>query len=467
MLTRSLVVLAGCFLLSGSAQPALAAPGDIDTSFVDQGKLISNVGTHLDRVVIDKQNRILAGGEKLIRLLPTGKFDETFGNGGVVEGVSNTYDILIDGNDRILAITESDKGIAVHRFTTDGKIDPNFGAGGTATFTFVSPVKENLQGGKTLAMDSAGRIIVGGWAQSTLAFARLTPNGSLDATFGKNGLVLVASGIVTAMAVDKSDRIVAAGGMGNPYSTIIVRLKSNGALDESFGTNGKSVFNLAAYNLANGLALDADEKIWLAGDLTSQAYLARLSPNGVPDAAYGSGGVLAFDFGTATEIEALGRDLNGKWIVVGRTTAEVMKHDVVLARFSPAGALETGFGNGGKVTTDLGQSEDAYAIGVTKQNDLLVVGASVSGAYAPQGQMLILKYLGDTIADNTSPTTQCGNGTLETAEGCDDGNTNDGDGCSSTCMKETASAKETTATPAAPEAASASSGCNLIRLQNH
>jgi TonB family protein len=55
----------------------------------------------------------------------------------------------------------------------------------------------------------------------------------------------------------------------------------------------------------------------------------------------------------------------------------------------------------------------------------------------------------------------CGNGKLEAGERCDDGNTRDGDGCSSTCMKEVVARSPMTLEPSQLEAQRVSGNTNV------
>ncbi|MDT9071455.1 delta-60 repeat domain-containing protein, partial [Escherichia coli] len=80
----------------------------------------------------------------LVRYLPDGRLDESFGDGGVARGDSgNRNDVLADivlQPDGKILVAGSTKGIeapararhnfAVARFNPDGSLDPTFGDGG-------------------------------------------------------------------------------------------------------------------------------------------------------------------------------------------------------------------------------------------------------------------------------------------------------------------------------------------------
>ena len=108
---------------------------------------------------------------------------------------------------------------------------------------------------KSMALQSDGKIVVGGFAQLTaegdfdFAVARLNVDGSLDPTFsadGKKNIAFDVGGTKTDLAhsvvIQSDGKILLAGSamVTNPANSdfAIARLNSDGQLDDSFGTNG-------------------------------------------------------------------------------------------------------------------------------------------------------------------------------------------------------------------------------------
>ena len=99
------------------------------------------------------------------------------------------------------------------------------------------------------ALQSDGKVVGVGRAQRPdgafkAQVFRLLPNGSLDASFGLGGLVLVgdASSVTEtgrSVLVEPDGRIVVAGARNGRL--LVVRLLANGALDPAFGAGGVSV----------------------------------------------------------------------------------------------------------------------------------------------------------------------------------------------------------------------------------
>ena len=116
-----------------------------------------------------------------------GDLDLTFNGTGVAQTaiVSNvrTADAARapDGSMLVLA------GRSVWRFTPDGTIDPTFGGGDGIVPLLTDPeLAPDL-----LAVLPDGRFVVWGQAGSDEAVARFLADGSVDATFGENGVVLL------------------------------------------------------------------------------------------------------------------------------------------------------------------------------------------------------------------------------------------------------------------------------------
>src|SRR5689334_11733748 len=93
--TGFLASTVACMLLLGLAEPALAAPGDLDPSFGNGGKLPFNPGGYsggFNAVAIQANGKIVLAGYAIVgpgdvemaisRLNPNGSTDQNFGTGG-------------------------------------------------------------------------------------------------------------------------------------------------------------------------------------------------------------------------------------------------------------------------------------------------------------------------------------------------------------------------------------------------
>jgi uncharacterized delta-60 repeat protein len=116
--------------------------------------------------------------------------------------------------------------MTVTRLKPDGSLDATFGTGGTATVAFGSLA--NPLGGAVRQPD--GKIVIAGYTQDgeDVAVARLTTDGSPDATFGTGGKATVEFGAATfgnAVALAPNGRIVVAGQKTGGDDFAVARLR--------------------------------------------------------------------------------------------------------------------------------------------------------------------------------------------------------------------------------------------------
>jgi uncharacterized delta-60 repeat protein len=154
-----------------------------------------------------------------------------------------------------------------------------------------------------------------------------------------------------------------------------------GALDPTFGTGGTVTTAIGASSTAAALALQPDGKLVAAGASSSSVSgpvfaLARYNPNGALDSGFGSGGKVTTAFGSlGDQAFSLTVQGDGKLVAAGfhRTDSG---NDFALARYNTDGSLDTSF-NGGKVTTSFGPGND-NAGEVLQQPDGKLVAAGSS-----------------------------------------------------------------------------------------
>ena len=95
-----------------------------------------------------------------------------------------------------------------------------------------------------IAEDSHGRLVVaGGYGGGSVLVLRLTATGHVDSSFGTGGRTVVdTGGVAQSVAIEKDGRILVGSSNANENGRpmVVVRLTHNGAVDPSFGTNGKT-----------------------------------------------------------------------------------------------------------------------------------------------------------------------------------------------------------------------------------
>lgn len=177
-----------------------------------------------------------------------------------------------------------------------------------------------------------------------MAMVRIrTSNGSLDTTFGQNGYKYSnftdVSGCAAYSIVIKSDNTILLGGfsvdyLGN-FSFAMAHFQTNGTIDTSFGTNGlvTSQFPSSNYSVVYSIALQSDGKIILGGYttvVTTQYYaLARYNSNGIIDTTFGSNGFVNTFFSAPS-------GNSGKSINI-QTDGKIVLAGLVLQIYRPSG----------------------------------------------------------------------------------------------------------------------------------
>jgi uncharacterized delta-60 repeat protein len=218
------------------ALAALRGDGSLDRQFGQGGKAISSfapTGGHCSRhtgfiegMALDSRGRIVVDGECMrdqrpgvARFKPSGELDRSFGANGVVNrdlGIYRTEALAIDNRDRIDVMGVSGHAWVVSRLRSDGRLDRSFGKKGRAHAAWgKSDRGTHVTDG---AVDSHGRIVLGGSHGFGFGFARFKPDGHLNRRFGDDGQVVVKDpnrrfhlDLTGAVAIDKRDRIVGAG----------------------------------------------------------------------------------------------------------------------------------------------------------------------------------------------------------------------------------------------------------------
>ena len=217
---------------------AYSQAGELDITFGDDGKVITNVGTFNDRgntIAIQNDGKIVVAGQSY-------------------NGTISLFTIL--------------------RYETNGSLDPTFGNEGVAFVSFgASGCVAN-----SVAIQSDGKIVVGGHNNTDFAMARLNSDGTPDLSFNSTGLVTTSFGTsaffetINAIVIQNDNKILAVGiRFSGNFDVAIARYNPDGTLDTSFDDDGKVVTShpngLNEYG--NAVTLQNDGKIIVAGYIST------------------------------------------------------------------------------------------------------------------------------------------------------------------------------------------------------
>src|ERR1043165_162188 len=238
----------------------------------------------------------------LIKLSPDGATDPSFGIGGIVRkdfnGMDNSYGnsvIALDDSKILVVGTGHSIGnpnfipACLMRLLPNGKTDSTFGTNGTLDLQF-NAIEEFP---RVLKKVSNGKIMVGGFSTDTMhmhvdvpAIARLNEDGTFDQGFGDYGKTYLRfpNGIISATrhtiggvlydVMELNDgSYLACGGYSNALNLIayISHLKSNGEVDTTFFNSGYLAIDFTP--LANSqivrMKQQANGLVWFAATSTS------------------------------------------------------------------------------------------------------------------------------------------------------------------------------------------------------
>jgi uncharacterized delta-60 repeat protein len=420
ILAAAAVVIAS-LVSAGAAQPAFAAggaPGTIDTSFGVGGKVLTNLGTGAngqqiqagasDAVLQSNGDIVVSGTFGLVRYLPSGTLDTSFGTGGLVPTSFPVAAVNLQPNGEIVAVgtgqgnTASAGTFNVDRFTASGALDPAFGAGGTVTTTF--PQTALGDGATTVLAEPDGNILVGGAAgapgrDNTVVnngvLALYNPNGTLDQAFGTGGLVFSShGGQPPILGVDAAGDIFETNGAelsptGQPFASAmpatIVATSAGGTGTNIAGLRGRAFLPNA--QVVDGLAVTTGRR-----ETSVQAEM--FNADGTIDTAFFNP---AFTFSGAPSspgaIPAAVAVQANRQIVIAGTNSSGSTSVFGLARLNASGSLDTAFGTNGVLTTTFQGNDHAVAVLIQPSNgDIIVVGQSTNSAGVTD--LALARYLG-------------------------------------------------------------------------
>jgi len=355
------VLLAGYYENSGEFSPALVrftSRGGLDPDFGRRGKVIPSPSFEGRPIGTE------GGGERLhdVAVKPDGTI---IGVGDIVAAPRN-----------LPGVGPRRAGSVVVAYRPDGKIDHRFGHAGR--FRIIPPRSGRFSGytgfTEVKALPS-GKLLVSGYIHQRYVLYRLTADGRIDRSFGRNGRVAFAkpgsrairftSFFVAPFAVDSRGRIVLCVPLfpeGPEEPIAFLRLFPDGRRDTSFG---KSVY-------------------------MERASIDKQEPGSRQH------GVQFFSF----EPLAIAIDGRGRVLVTGGETAPYTRgqqepghEDFTSRRFLPNGQRDRSFGEGGVWHTAPPGSQSLARAALTQPDGKVVVGGWVherSGGNGPGNTAMML-----------------------------------------------------------------------------
>ncbi len=259
----------------------------------------------------------------------------------------------------------------------------------------------------SIVLQPDGKIIVGGESfQTAIGYpgspgdesygtrgsftaVRLNSDGSLDNSFGQDGIALVPASLdpedeaYYVMAVQADGKVLSAQpGLGGLK---VERFNLDGTLDTTFGKGGAAALDVPISTDGMAIYATADGSIFVSLRGTSQAVVFKLDSSGTPAENFGVDGTLVLNptghYGTgniATVVQPDGSVLLGSWLYVGSDGPHDPGDPVyAVQRLAADGNPDTAFGVDGVVYFDAALGLD-YRAAVTVQADgkIIIAGES-------------------------------------------------------------------------------------------
>ena len=405
------------FLADGTPDEAFGADGYLAPCFEEE--YFQGTGTFIRSL---PGGRLLAGGEvnmkgALICLGPDGKPDPSFGKEGMalsMLGGNNPLDIeccelLYQPDGKILATGSVskpfDSEILAIRMEGDGAVDPSFVDQGFASVHLPHPVT-----GVDALLQKDGKLVVGGKMQGDrnqfnnidFAACRLNPDGSLDTTFGNNGMVSFDCGVfdvLGAIAIQEDGKILLAGDMENPVTLerilTVYRLHPNGKPDLCFGVDGLCAIEHLPNGTFSSLLLQPSGKILLLDAHPPWGFdIVRLLPNGIPDKTFGDNGCRNYSFPDATSNlnTLMGVVTNDDRLLIAGQLGELLG----LMSLDAEGNMDRSFGDNGIAYSAI--PETAWEMTLLPDGKFLLAGSGCSDV-APYNYFFGVRFLPDGKPD--------------------------------------------------------------------
>ncbi|MBN2667671.1 MAG: hypothetical protein JXR60_00450 [Bacteroidales bacterium] len=282
--------------------------------------------------------------------------------------------------------------VFVNTFAQDGDLDLSFNAVGFAQ-------SSDFYGSNVCnAIQNDGKILLAGKNnQNKLVVLRYNSNGSLDATFngtGKGTYPGPMNGVIGTekMLIQNDGKILVYGTVLNnsyDYDLTLIRINSDGTIDNTFGTNGFVTTDLSAGSEVPGKAvLQNDQKILVSAyslESNTGAYyftVIRYNSDGSFDTSFNTTGYNKIDLGCSNFYNynmlagsGIALQTDGKILFSGAYGNSEASRDMICIRLNTNGLLDVDFNYTGYVTVDFNGGEDfANDVKVDLNGKIIIAG---------------------------------------------------------------------------------------------
>ena len=290
-----------------------------------------------------------------------------------------------------------------------GDFDPTFNGNGVVIGNYT----EDNNSADAMAIQADGKILVSGGtgiaSNIQIGVSRFNTDGSLDTTFGNDGVTIISSGWVKSfvydMEVQPDGKIVLAGYRWNNTTGdfLMVRLNEDGSMDDSFGTNGIAIIDDGETEVAESFTILPDGKFIISGYVHDDFTMVRINHDGSVDTTFGNNGWVRteFDEGSSFSFETT-VNADGRIVLGGMALGYDNVYKYAAAAYHADGTLDTSFGTNGKVVFNVGDSND-FGISLIQLEDgkILFGGHSYYGYSPLRYELAVVKLNADGSFDTS------------------------------------------------------------------
>jgi len=362
--------------------------GALDTSYGNAGiNVISNVNSHqsANALTIDENGVVWLSGrfndssdEPLITSIMS---DASLNTNFSIDGIKSVNNLTVSSNDLSMNVLQLQNGphankylsasvaqlnaankLVLTRYTSTGAIDNSFSLDGSKALGINVAFKT-----VTLKELADGSIIIAGTLINGLNqegfIVKVDQDGYLDESFASEGIyttvdILNSNINFVDVAVDSSGYIVAVGTVTNALSvtnSFATMLKSDGKLENSFGTSGAYYGNVNEF--FETLYIDANKDIYIAGKQVSgsdsQLIMLKIDDDANELFSYTDSRTSADISNRAAKI--LADSAANLYLVANEGTTP---NQAVIIKLQPDGAEDTSFATSGVGQYQLASSSD-------------------------------------------------------------------------------------------------------------
>lgn len=387
----------------------------LDTTYGNGvGYTISNIGLISQSGILANNSVILqsyVSYRKFVKFDDQGNQDMAFGTAGSLSPYDQTNtqaasNFKIDSQQRILIwmyeFVNNVHSIKLKRYLQDGTPDTSFGTAGV--FVYTTPVQCNMS--LSFFNDHSALLVL---TQQGISIenrpsllVKLTPDGSLDPTFGTNGTVNVYQGpnylqYSTRVTIDGDDNIYMDSRTGPPYNHFLFKFNRFGVPDQTFGAI--QVDAMTGYLAATGWFYNG--KIYLAAIPSSAPdtlKMIRLNLDGSLDTGFNSINIDQANYQVRPENIAI--DHFGKIIDVGMVKNDAgVAQRAIMRCYNADGTVDTTFGSLGEVSFDYNWTNFSYPI-IQSDNKIVVAGITANAGLTGNNNwnVILLRYTTNNLS---------------------------------------------------------------------